>query len=828
MSSRRHIRTLRRLQRKLWDSIRKMEDRLECRSCSVPRELRQAIGSLSIYCGKRIDAADRFIRRYRKQFATRFFHWILLGLPGFNLFTEFHTQLVDCQQWADVIIQTMAILLLSAEARAISINRDLHPQNVPRGAEEVKCWVHLPESFTYCKVEEGWAKIECREDLKEALEVTQIQHPRRIRNRNDLVSNGVDLDGLELLVGRILYNGSIPSSTESISYTRSPPPIESRPNQHRRRYRTTRAVSPNQRPEANNALTASITYTRPIGQRDDLSTRIQVPKRDAHQPSTTIPDDQRSRRPRSVQPTNIHPKDLLSNTFQHGPAETIALNIPLLNTGPNIRRNDLPPDVRPPNTRLEVRPTDTHNTRRVDIHPAVGPRTVLQDKLERVYPFHQPYQPTPAAKHWVANGEPRIVDLFVRKDEESSRREDCDVIPDVTRQGQTKPRSQRQDKYTRTEEIQSQLVHPQQESHVTVEKSSSQRPEPVLRRSRRRSPNYNSENEQLQHGVPLTRVPLSAKISPSDVPHMYQKHQVGGDIRPLPLAQRRIINLADRRDFTERPTLNTMEKIPQHDRTQKNVRQKEEHVRPQGRPKVETHSGIGVDLPRDQTRNRTAIDNSIAPVLKPEQLPRSRQSRSKHREPSVNHTHKTNAAHFNGSMDCDTSSFPDTPLPHRVSLSKDDRRRLESLEIKQPVPRRNSLQFRGDLRNYATPITDHNANNHRNMADNANMERKPDKFLQKRPPGSSHISSEKTQMSRTSSRAPSSSGYDPGIGMSRTESQTSNPVFESSTDSAARRGSTKQMPLAYKFDEGRRGRRDVSASSYDSGIGMSSDAESQR
>jgi hypothetical protein len=90
-----------------------------------------------------------------------------------------------------------------------------------------RCWTHLPSRFTPQLVQEGQAAIECRKNLREDLEETYLN---RRGNRRKMEDAGVNLDVLEQLVGRILHDRSIPSSTESFPSTRSPQPLQNHRN----------------------------------------------------------------------------------------------------------------------------------------------------------------------------------------------------------------------------------------------------------------------------------------------------------------------------------------------------------------------------------------------------------------------------------------------------------------------------------------------------------------------------------------------------------------------------------------------------------------------
>jgi len=101
---------MRRLRRELLDSVQKMEERARCSSCAIPREVRQITTFLSKYCRKRAKRVDKFDKKLRTTFAIAFFHWVASGFFGYNLIIKHTNKLLDCQQWVDVAIQTMAIL----------------------------------------------------------------------------------------------------------------------------------------------------------------------------------------------------------------------------------------------------------------------------------------------------------------------------------------------------------------------------------------------------------------------------------------------------------------------------------------------------------------------------------------------------------------------------------------------------------------------------------------------------------------------------------------------------------------------------------------------
>jgi hypothetical protein len=104
-------------------------------------------------------------------------------------------------------------------------------QNTPQGPGDLYCWTHLVDltrSFTKQEVQDGWAEVECRLNLQDDLEATQIQYLHHGENRRRMRKAKVRLAALEQLVRRILGDQSHPSSTESFGASQSPQPLQDR------------------------------------------------------------------------------------------------------------------------------------------------------------------------------------------------------------------------------------------------------------------------------------------------------------------------------------------------------------------------------------------------------------------------------------------------------------------------------------------------------------------------------------------------------------------------------------------------------------------------
>jgi hypothetical protein len=95
-------------------------------------------------------------------------------------------------------------------------------QNTPQGPGDFYCWTHLTRSFTTQEVQDGWAERQCRSNLQEDLEATQIRYSYHRENRRKMRNARVPLATLEQLVRRILGDQSHPSSTESFGASQGP------------------------------------------------------------------------------------------------------------------------------------------------------------------------------------------------------------------------------------------------------------------------------------------------------------------------------------------------------------------------------------------------------------------------------------------------------------------------------------------------------------------------------------------------------------------------------------------------------------------------------
>jgi hypothetical protein len=95
-------------------------------------------------------------------------------------------------------------------------------QNTPQGSGDLNCWTHLTRSFTAQEVQDGGAERECRLNLQEDLEATQIPYLHHRENRRKMRNARVPLATLEELVGRIFGDQSHPSSTDSFGASQGP------------------------------------------------------------------------------------------------------------------------------------------------------------------------------------------------------------------------------------------------------------------------------------------------------------------------------------------------------------------------------------------------------------------------------------------------------------------------------------------------------------------------------------------------------------------------------------------------------------------------------
>jgi hypothetical protein len=106
--TRRHRRTTRRLARKLLETVQIMGERAECNHCAIPEELRLIASCLRDFSIMRVAAAGRFDTRFDTSRGVRFFYQVARYFT--NQFVKYETQLLDCQRWVDVVIQTMGVV----------------------------------------------------------------------------------------------------------------------------------------------------------------------------------------------------------------------------------------------------------------------------------------------------------------------------------------------------------------------------------------------------------------------------------------------------------------------------------------------------------------------------------------------------------------------------------------------------------------------------------------------------------------------------------------------------------------------------------------------
>jgi hypothetical protein len=95
-------------------------------------------------------------------------------------------------------------------------------QDTPQEPGDLSCWTHLTRSFTAQEVQDGGAGRECRLNLQEDLEATQIRYLHHRENRRKMRNARVPLATLEQLVGRIFGDQSHPSSTDSFGASQGP------------------------------------------------------------------------------------------------------------------------------------------------------------------------------------------------------------------------------------------------------------------------------------------------------------------------------------------------------------------------------------------------------------------------------------------------------------------------------------------------------------------------------------------------------------------------------------------------------------------------------
>ena len=99
---------MRRLGRELLEKVQIMDERAKCNHCAIPEELRLIASCLRDFSTKRVAATGKFDRRFDTSRGVRFFYQV--ARPFTNQFVKYETQLLDCQQWADVVTQTMGVV----------------------------------------------------------------------------------------------------------------------------------------------------------------------------------------------------------------------------------------------------------------------------------------------------------------------------------------------------------------------------------------------------------------------------------------------------------------------------------------------------------------------------------------------------------------------------------------------------------------------------------------------------------------------------------------------------------------------------------------------
>jgi len=107
MASQIDFQTLRKLRGKLLDSVNQMNERIGCGSCPVPAELDLIASRLGEHCRERGKAA-RALYEKAKSFGFGFLLWAKKN--GENIVAETVRQLLDCQEWVDVVIYTLITL----------------------------------------------------------------------------------------------------------------------------------------------------------------------------------------------------------------------------------------------------------------------------------------------------------------------------------------------------------------------------------------------------------------------------------------------------------------------------------------------------------------------------------------------------------------------------------------------------------------------------------------------------------------------------------------------------------------------------------------------
>ena len=108
MSSRRLRRIMRKLGRELSEKVQIMDERGQCHHCAIPEELRRIAFYLRDFSTNRVAAAGRFDRRFDTSRGVRFFYQVARAFT--NQFVRYQTQLLDCQQWVDVVTRTMGVV----------------------------------------------------------------------------------------------------------------------------------------------------------------------------------------------------------------------------------------------------------------------------------------------------------------------------------------------------------------------------------------------------------------------------------------------------------------------------------------------------------------------------------------------------------------------------------------------------------------------------------------------------------------------------------------------------------------------------------------------